>query len=355
MSEGGGTAVASVGPSAPRTAVPTVGASAAARDGLILGIDGGGSKTDALLLDSAARIVRSTRAGGVNPLDNPAWRSELDAALGPMAGAPELLAIAAALPAYGEVEETSRDQSAAIASAFGGRAQIVLNDVDAAQIGAFAGHPGILILSGTGSMAWARDAAGRSHRVGGWGDVVGDEGSGYWIGLRILGRVSQSLDGRAAPTALVEAMFDQLGLERSHPADAIEGWVSSLAHPRSRIAALAPLAMQLAEAGDAGACAIVDAAALELARHVRAIERFAGADAPWSYAGGTFTNQFLLAAVAERVGRPPVAPRLPPIGGALLAAARLAGWPTDDAWIERLGRSLRSLSASPNDLQRTTI
>jgi N-acetylglucosamine kinase-like BadF-type ATPase len=112
--------------------------------------------------------------------------------------------------------------------------------------------------------------------------------------------------------------------------------------------------MRLAETGDSGAVSIVEAAADELARHVRAIERRAGRDAPWSYAGGTFKSRFLLTAVAERIGRPPVSPRLPPIGGALLAAARLADWSTDDAWIERLRASLRSFAADQPTLELTT-
>ena len=321
---------------------------------LVLGIDGGGTKTIVALLDRSGQIVRMTSAGGVNPLDNPAWQTELDAALRPIASTPDVAAVVAALPAYGEVEVISDAQRGVIARAFGGRPQTILNDVDAAQIGAFAGRPGILMLAGTGSMAWARDEHGRSHRVGGWGDVIGDEGSGHWIGHRILGLVSQSLDGRAPATALVEAVFTKLDIDISNPSDALEGWASSLSHPRSQIAALAPLAIQLAEAGDKGAGSIIDSAAQELARHVLAIERTVGSDMPWSYAGGLFNRQFLLRAVAEHVGRPPITPRLPPVGGALLAAARLAHWPTEDRWIEYLAASLRNFPSNQTNLQLTT-
>ena len=321
---------------------------------LVLGIDGGGSKTILAVVDSGGRIVLNTRTGGINPLDNSDWRGALEAALAPMAKTLGLVAVAAALPAHGEVEAISAAQREVVASALSGQPQHVLNDVDAAQIGAFAGEPGILILSGTGSMAWARDTGGRSHRVGGWGDVVGDEGSSYWIGHRILGLISQSLDGRSEPTGLVDAVFDQLRLGRTDPADALEDWVSRLKHPRAEIAALARLATGLAETGDAGARSIIEAAADELARHVRAIERKVGAALPWSYAGGTFGGRMLLDAVAERIGRPPVAPRLPPIGGALLAAAKLAGWPIDDLWIERLKSALDNLLDDQIQPQLTT-
>ena len=322
---------------------------------LVLGIDGGGSKTLVALVDRSGRVVRTARSGGTNPLDNPAWRTELLTALAAVSDIPNVTAAVAALPTYGEVEALSLAQREAIASALGSRPQSILNDVDAAQIGAFAGHSGILILSGTGSMAWARDAQGRSHRIGGWGDVLGDEGSAFWIGQRILSAVTQSADGRASHTQMIEALFAQIGADAANPQEGLEGWVSHLVHPRSAIAALAPIAMRLAETGDATARSIVFAAADELARHVTAIQPRVGHDVPWSYAGGTFNSPFLLTAVTGRIGRPPVPPRLPPIGGALLAAAKLADWSVENAWIERLRASLQAFSSGQTSaLELTT-
>ena len=213
-------------------------------------------------------------------------------------------------------------------------------------IGAFAGGPGILILAGTGSMAWARNAAGASFRTGGWGEVIGDEGSGFWIGKRVLEAVSQSLDGRAGPTALIDAVFAQLALSTSDRIGGLEGWAASLANPRSAIAALAPLATQHAAEGDAAARAIIQAAAGELARHVETLERKLGDPAlSWSYAGGMFASPVLRNAVTARIGRAPQAPLLPPIGGALLAAAQHLGWQPDLGWIAHLARSLAPLPA----------
>ena len=309
---------------------------------LILGIDGGGSKALLALADRTGRILGLSQGEGINPVDNRAWRSGFEARLRPFAGKAGLAGVAAALPAYGEVEEISADQRGVIATAFGKIPQRVLNDVDAAHIGAFAGGPGILILSGTGSMAWARDAAGRSHRVGGWGETIGDEGSGHWIGRRVLGLVSQSIDGRAAPTPLVDGVFEQLGIDRSEPMNALEGWVSRLTRPRAEISALAPIAARLAETGDPGAAALIEQAAEELAQHVATITRQAGGDLAWSYAGGMFASRALREAVTRRVGRAPQPPRLPPIGGALLAAAQHLDWPVHSAWIDSLAASIQA-------------
>jgi len=319
---------------------------------LVLGIDGGGTKTLAALVDQSGRLAATVRVGGTNPFDNPAWQTELDAALEPLVKSSHLVAGAAALPGYGEVEAISNAQDAAVAG-FLGSPRLVLNDVDAAQIGAFAGGPGILVLSGTGSTGWARDADGRSHRVGGWGDVVGDEGSGFWIGRRILGLVSRSLDGRAGASGLADALLAELGNHGATPFERIELWVSSLRHPRSQISALATIVLRLAEAGDPDSHAIIDDAAEELARHVRTSERQVGR-LPWSFAGGMFRSRVFLDAVARHVGRRPVPPRLPPIGGALLAAARLAEWPTDEYWVERLSASLQELPSNRTIVELTT-
>jgi N-acetylglucosamine kinase-like BadF-type ATPase len=311
----------------------------------IVGIDGGGSKTLIASADRSGRAISLERGRGTSPLESPGWRDALGELAQPFAGGPGLAGVAAALPAFGEVEAASAAQQQAIGELFGAVPQRLLNDVDAANIGAFAGGPGILILAGTGSMAWARDAAGQSHRTGGWGEVIGDEGSGYWIGSRVLGAVSKALDGRAEPTGLVPAVFDRLGLASDDGLNDLVGWASRLGEARMQIAALAPLALERAEAGDPAAVAIVDAAAAELTLHVRTLERRIGAPTmAWSFAGGLFASPALRRAVAEGIGRPPALPRLPPVGGALLAAAQHLGWPTDETWIETLAGSLGELS-----------
>lgn len=316
---------------------------------LILGIDGGGSKVLVALADRAGKVLRMSRRGGVNPMDNPNWRRELDRALLPFLGQQQLAAVAAALPAYGEVAQLSDQQREAIANAFPKTPQRVLNDVDAAHLGAFAGRPGILILSGTGSMAWGRNAAGVSSRVGGWGDVIGDEGSSYWIGKAALGLISQSLDGRAEPTKLAKAIFEYLQLDGADPVNALGGWVSGLANPRADIAALSVLVDRMAQAGEEGAAQLIERAAFELAKHVEAIAPHCDPEADWTYAGGTFASRTLLAMLERRVGRPAVAPKLPPIGGALLAAVQLLDWPVDDGWIRQVAATAQTAAVDSGE------
>lgn len=306
---------------------------------LVLGIDGGGSKLLVALADQSGQVIQTARGGGVNPMDNPDWRSELQKHIEPFRNEGRLAGVAAALPAYGEVAQISRLLEEFVDMSFPRAVRRVLNDVDAAHLGAFAGKPGILILSGTGSMAWARDAQGQASRAGGWGDLIGDEGSSYWIGRRVLNRVSQSFDGRSKPTDLAKAIFDTLQLDLSTPMDSLCAWAASLDKPRSGIATLARVVGQCADQGNSDAIELLENAAEELAKHYFAVAKKGMEHTDWTYAGGTFSSPVLLSALERRIGRPAVAPKLSPIGGALLAAAQRLDWSIDDDWIGHVAAS----------------
>ena len=311
---------------------------------LILGIDGGGTKMMVALADRSGRILRTGLAGGVNAMDNPDWRTELETHIEPFRSEKRLTAVAAALPVYGEVAHLSLLLEETIEQAFPNARTRVLNDVDAAHLGALAGKSGILILSGTGSMAWARNAEGKPARTGGWGDVIGDEGSSYWIGRLALNVISQSIDGRLPPTALAKAVFDHLGLDQADLMDSLGAWATSCAN-RSIIAALSAVVDRTALGGDAAAIGLLDLAAHELAKHHRAIAGHCEPRADWTFAGGTFRSTVLRKALERRIGRPPIAPKLPPIGGALFAAAQLLDWPTDEGWIGHVAASAKAAFA----------
>lgn len=306
---------------------------------LILGIDGGGTKIIVSLAERSGKIRQTSVGAGVNPMDNPDWRAELDRSIAPFVRQPDLVAVAAALPAYGEVAELSRLQENAIRAAFPSARRTILNDVDAAHFGAFAGQAGILILSGTGSMAWARDSAGHSSRSGGWGDLIGDEGSSYWIGRLALNLVSQSLDGRSPATTLTRIIFDHLQIDQADAMNGLGRWATALAKPRSGIAALARLVDRAARDGDEPSRHLLEQAAGELARHYHAIADRCDGNDDWTYAGGTFSSAVLLEALEKRIGTAATAPKLPPIGGALLVAAQTLGWSRDEDWLEHTAAS----------------
>jgi N-acetylglucosamine kinase-like BadF-type ATPase len=136
-------------------------------------------------------------------------------------------------------------------------------DVEAAFEDAFAGAPGILLCSGTGSVSFGRSESGEVARVGGWGSLLGDEGSGYQVGLESLRRVARHVDGRGPETRLQEAVLEAIGLVH---VDELVVW----AHDATKgdIARLVPVVARSAEEGDAVAGEILLNAVNELEGHL---------------------------------------------------------------------------------------
>ncbi|WP_397453298.1 N-acetylglucosamine kinase [Pseudomonas sp. NA-150] len=315
---------------------------------LILGLDSGGSKTLVAVADRHGQVLQLLAGSGLDPLANPQWQDSLEQLLSPLH--PQLHDLQAAvlgLPLHGEIDRYSRLQQHVAQRLLPCPAR-VQNDVRIAFDGALVNRPGVLLLAGTGSMAWASlNGPDAEHiRIGGWGDIFGDEGSAYWIGREALGWVSRSIDGRAHCPGLTQATLAHLGLG----ADELLAWCYGLENRRAGLAALAELVSRLAEHGDPHATALLASAAVHLADHVSTAWRALGRSGlpTWSYAGGVFANRSLLTQVSHHLGCLPSPPRLPPVGGALLRAAQEAGWNPDDNWVDTLALSLANNSSGPD-------
>ena len=313
----------------------------------ILGLDGGGTKTILALAQKNGEVLGLFFGAGVNPFDQPQWRNELEMLLKKCPIKPSEIAFSSfGLPGYGESASINAQQLEVVKN-FAGKNSIALNDVAVAFAGALAGKPGVLILAGTGSMAWAGNGISVT-RVGGFGDGFGDEGSGYWIGQQALRKLSWALDGRLEDTRYRDAMLEAIG---ASDAEGLIAWFYGLEHQRSRVAALAQNVDQLAEADNLTAIDILLEAANLLAAHGktawRKLELQSGASI--SYAGSVFKSRTIRETVRhqlEDLGHWE-APTAPPIAGALIDAATRANWTTDPNWnftnwIERINTTLES-------------
>jgi len=307
----------------------------------IAAVDGGGSKTLLVVLRQDGTISDIARAEGSNPFDQPLWRETLSGLFGRLSD--DVAAAGLGLAGFGESATLNQRQRDLIDTALEHIPFALTNDVDMACNGAFAGGKGVLLLSGTGSMAWASDGEGRTCRVGGWGSLFGDEGSAFWIGRKALGIITAILDGRNTVDATFLPPFQkELGLpsDPTECAAALLDWYGNLTHERSAVALLTRVVARLAEENCDPACRLMHDAAAELALHIKTARRkLCRPDLPWSYGGGTLQSPFLRKAIAETCGMP-ASPILPPIGGGLLTAARLAGWPVNDVWIRHLAQTL---------------
>ena len=166
--------------------------------------------------------------------------------------------------AAGAGRETEREELRQALRGEGFAAQVVVTtDIEIALAAAYGAGAGIVVSAGTGSIAVARDGAGRLHRVGGYGWQMGDEGSGYSIGRSALGAVSRAHDGRGGRTELTSRL---LAVTRCDNFDALVRW--SAAAMTSEVAALAPAVIEVAAAGDTLAKGVADYAARELAQLV---------------------------------------------------------------------------------------
>jgi N-acetylglucosamine kinase-like BadF-type ATPase len=237
------------------------------------------------------------------------------------------------LPAYGEVRRDVPAIDAAVADAVGSDRFRCDNDMVCGWAGSLGGADGINVISGTGSMTYG-ERAGVRARVGGWGELIGDEGSGYWIGVRALRTFSQMSDGRRPPGPLADVLRERL--ELVDDVDLIDLVTHQWRADRARVAALSRPVVEAARRGDADAAAILADAGHELAALVEATRRRLGYGAdepvPVSYSGGVFGADEVRQSFAAGLASAPADYRLqpplyPPVIGAALYAARLAGQP----------------------------
>ena len=250
---------------------------------LFAGVDGGGTRTRAVLVDAQGReVARGEAPGAVVTAADPDRAAEAVAgAIGDAmeAAALELITRDASLDSIGLPLESlwaglagagSSEASRAVTEALSARRLAhrltVGTDVRVAYEDAFPERDGVLLIAGTGSIAWGTDRAGQPIQVGGWGRLLDDEGSGYWIGLRGLQRVMTEHDGRSAPSALGPKLVRACGV--SGPGDLVT-WVATAA--KRDVAALAPVVISAANAEDRAAEGILEDAVRALTDLVRGV------------------------------------------------------------------------------------
>src|SRR4051812_11326281 len=169
---------------------------------VFVGIDGGGTRATALVIDAEGVVLGRAHGGpALVSAVAPTARADALAALATEAlaqAATEQVAAVMCCAVAGVGREPERAAlEAALRSIAPARDVFVTTDAEAALYDAFGDQQGILLIAGTGSIAWGRGADGRLARCGGWGHILGDEGSGYAIGRAGLRAVMHAHDGRA--------------------------------------------------------------------------------------------------------------------------------------------------------------
>jgi N-acetylglucosamine kinase-like BadF-type ATPase len=301
----------------------------------VLGIDAGGTKTVCLLADGRGRVVAEGRGPGANlhAAGELAVEKVLHEVMEQAIGDRPIAPVAICLGIAGVDREDEARTVRAIMRRIGHKSRVlVVNDALIALVSGARDDAGIVIIAGTGSIVYGRNAAGEAARAGGWGHMIGDEGSGYWIGREALAAVMRGGDGRGPETALtgeILAHFNVADVSR------LPRIVYDREMPRMSVAALGPIVQTVAAEGDAVAIRILERATDELvigARSVTARLEMRGDAFTFFLSGGVFR---VVPWLAEEVPRKliEVAPRSqtqiltvePAMGAVWLALAEARG------------------------------
>jgi N-acetylglucosamine kinase-like BadF-type ATPase len=293
-----------------------------------LGVDGGGTKTAFVVIDEHGRTIAEATGPTLYafPADADLIRRVLAEGIAATGIDPTDIDRAFfALPGYGESTADLPVLEQVPGEVLGHARYAVGNDMVAGWAGSLGGSDGINVVAGTGSIAYG-EWHGRSARAGGWSEVFGDEGSGYWTAVRGLNAFSRMSDGRLPRGPLHDRIRQAVGAPSD--LDVIGVVVGGWANDRTRIAALSRPVVEAADAGDEVAARIVTEAGVELAALVQAVraqlEVPAGERLPVSYSGGMFAAPAVLAAFSAALGADIelVEPMAGPAIGAALYAKR---------------------------------
>ena len=277
----------------------------------VLGIDAGGTKTVCLLADAEGRVLAEARGSGANLQAAGELEVEkvlhhvMDAVLADRNERPAAICLGIA----GVDRPQDAESVRGIMRRIGFKTPtLVVNDALIALVAGAGDEPGVVLVAGTGSIAYGKDVAGRAARAGGWGYLLGDEGAGFWMGRLALAAVVRQYDGRGPATLLTGLVLERLELES--PTELIREIYDRDVH-RQTIAALASLVARAAEQGDAVATEILTRASIELAAAASSVItrlEMRGNVFPTILAGGIFRGVPGLADdVAARIAE--VAPR----------------------------------------------
>ena len=245
-----------------------------AKKQFVIGMDGGATKTAALLSDLDGVVIAEETGGASNPqVVGPEKSADVIVNLVEKlcgkanCSTNQVLAVVAGLAGAGREGDKMRVKTATLAEAKRRKVTVgrmtIESDGRIALEGAFKGRPGIILIAGTGSFALAKDHKGGIHRAGGWGRVVGDEGSGFVIGRDGLNVVAKHIDGRGKTTMLTKLVDEKLGLSNQ------EKIINGVYRENFDVATVAPLVIEAAEAKDVECARILNKATFELSEHVR--------------------------------------------------------------------------------------
>lgn len=298
----------------------------------VVGVDGGGTKTQAVIMDEDGSILGEGFAGPSNPLRvgianaASAVREAIDKACEvAKVRRTDLAAAQIGLAGVRRNELRARLREALHNTGIG--EIVVVGDAEIALYGATEGKPGLIVIAGTGSICCGMNASGKRACAGGWGPVAGDEGGGAWIARRALRAIAHATDGRGPATSMTAAACTYFHV--TNPAD-LSTAIYAPTITNERLAAFARHVVAAAKARDRVAREIMSEAGKELGLAAAAVIRSLKLERlafPVAYVGGMFRAGGALVLPSLRGEVKKIAPKaylVPPRFSPAVAAARMA-------------------------------
>ncbi|WP_202079299.1 N-acetylglucosamine kinase [Caldalkalibacillus salinus] len=323
------------------------------RQTVVMGIDGGGTKTEGWLVDGQGQLLASATVGGSNLNGGEVERVQLD-----LEG---LLR---------QLKSQSPQVFMALSHVFGGFAGATQGDVTLRltailekqlphQVKIYVGHdavnalysgtkgePGVVHIAGTGSVAYGINEQGHEQKIGGWGYILGDPGSGFAIGKAACQSILATHEGSGPQTELTGLILNDIGL---NTVKELIPYLYETGQTRTRVSRLAKQVFHAAEAGDRVAELILEQAGLDAAQEIKTVINMLYVQGPHDgqkdvtrplvpvvLAGGVYTHaKWLLPSLKKGLSDLPfdlkfITPSLPPVAGAVYAAFRKANKPVPE-------------------------
>jgi N-acetylglucosamine kinase-like BadF-type ATPase len=299
-----------------------------------IGIDGGGSKTTCILCDEHGEILAIHSGSGTN-MKSKCWPEVKNVLFELIKGVldasqttwDDIQCVFMSLA--GSDRTTDRDR---IISSFPMKEKVIVrNDAYAALASGTFGKTGTVLIAGTGSIAYFISPDSKTEiRIGGWGYLLGDEGSGFSIGQKALNAVLKAFDGRGEKTALTSMVLEKFNI--SHPTDIIDA-VYENEDPRKRIAELSHIVLDASQKGDPVALQIKDEAIRHLLELIACLHKRTNGlslQFPIVITGGLFSDSFFRETFLQELkkmddNQQVIFPQFPPALGACVLAMNYSG------------------------------
>ena len=264
-----------------------------------IGIDGGGTKTKCVLTDENLNIQFETQSGpshfltiGAEKVAETIVELVKTTVKNQNISVMDLQSIVLGTTGAGRISDAEKLEEAVKILARKNNIDLsnfkVVSDARIALEGAFSGKPGSILIAGTGSIMFGKDKNGKIHRVGGFGRLIGDEGSGLTIGRKGLNLVAKFFDGRIKETLLAPKVIEKFNISNQSEL------ITKVYSENIKIQHVAPLVIETASEGDKYCKEILDTESNELLLHIIAMnEKLQEKNMKIVFIGGTITNENL--------------------------------------------------------------